>query len=110
MMGDAACRHKEGALSYTIPTLSIEAMDLPVSGVDIGMLHRILADWQKRNPFQRDHPMFVRLATKIDYLRAVMLREQPEQPELHEAAQQMLEQAYQELLAQKQALESAADG
>lgn len=92
-----------------MPTIdAMEAMQLPVGSTDIGMLQDILAKWSKMHPFQRDKPEFVRLATKIDYLSALILVMQQERPDLQPVGQQKLEQAYNILMQQKVVAEGGA--
>ena len=90
-----------------MPTIdALEVMQLPVGSTDIGILQDMLAKWSKMHPFQRDKPEFVRLATKIDYLSALILSMQQEQPDLQPLGRQKLEEAYNALMQQKVAAES----
>lgn len=91
-----------------IPTVVHEALMLPLSAHEVGLLQGMIADWKKRNPFRAKEPATLRLETKLAFLLMIVLA-LGNQPELQVLGRQKLAEIYQLLDAQKQKME-AADG
>jgi hypothetical protein len=92
-----------------IPTMDMEAMLLPLSAQEVGLLQRITADFKKRNPFKAQDPTLLRLETKLAFLFTVVLA-LGEVPELVQVGREKLKELYEVLLAQKLEVEKRKAG
>lgn len=92
-----------------MPTVVYEALMLPLSAHEVGMLQGIVGDWKKRNPFRASEPATLRLETKLAFLLMIVLA-LGNKPELQEIGRQKLAELYTVLDAQKTMMEKAHGG
>lgn len=92
-----------------MPTVVHEALMLPLSSHEVGMLQGIVASWKKNNPFRAQEPAIMRLETKLAFLLTVVIS-LGDNAELRGLGRQKLAELYAVLEEQKTLMEKSSGG